>query len=167
VTQTRLVLVALLVSVGEPVKPGAQVTLTLNGSRISLSEMDESDVARRLEALIVGCGINAVATDDHSGEPSEWNRARAGSHLYVRFPRPLTTRRGRLAISEVVVGFGDPSFIGPELSMHAGRLIRHGKCDGHRSLALMCAPAVRLHLSPGQAANCQVFDRVGESRNQR
>lgn len=162
-TRVELALVLLLAPAAEPANTDVRVRLTLQGDVVSLSELEQSDLAGRVEALIVGCGINSEdSTAVLPAEPQQWRDALAGSHLYVRFPKPLKADRGELRISEAVIGFTDPSFIGPELSMHAGRLARHGKCDGHRSLALMCTPAVRSHLLPRQVANCEVFDRIGE-----
>ncbi|HEY4911869.1 MAG TPA: hypothetical protein VIJ73_20325, partial [Methylomirabilota bacterium] len=94
--------------------------------------------------------------------PGEWQAARAGSHLYVRFPKPIVATRGRVDISEVVIGLQEPSFLGPELSRHGAAVVGHIKCNGHRALALMCGTALRPHLRPGQAASCKVYDTIGE-----
>lgn len=167
-THAQLALVVLLATGAEPADTDAPVRLLVRGASVALTEVERSDIARRVEALIVGCAINSAASPDVlSAEPQQWQDALAGPHLYVRFPEALRIKRGEVRVSEVVVGLTHPSFIGPELSMHGGRLVRHAKCDGHRALALMCAPAVRPHLLPGQAANCKVFDRIGEPREER
>jgi len=146
---------------------GADVTLIRDGSAITLSEPEQSQVARRVETLIVGCAITSVTAPDIFAARAlakEWQDVRAGSHLYVRFPTPLRAERSGVEISEVLVGLEDPSFIGPELSRHGDQVVGHVKCDGLRALALMCRPPVRPHLLARQRANCSVYDRIGDPR---
>lgn len=146
---------------------GTDVTLIRDGSAITLSEREQSQIARRVETLIVGSAITSVTAPDIFAARAlakEWQDVRAGSHLYVRFPTALRAERGGVEISEVVVGLEDPSFIGPELSRHRDQVVGHVKCDGLRALALMCMPPVRPHLLARQRANCTVYDRIGEPR---
>jgi hypothetical protein len=146
---------------------GIEVTLIRDGSSITLSEAEQSQIARRVETLMVGCAITSVTAPDLFAARAlakEWQDVRAGSHLYVRFPTPLRAERGGVEISEVVVGLEDPSFIGPELSRHGDQVVGHVKCDGLRVLALMCMPPVRFHLLARQRANCSVYDRIGDPR---
>jgi hypothetical protein len=148
-------------------QPGALVSFVTQGIAIPLSEQDQLQVGERVRALIIGCGMNSVSSPGvFAGRalPDEWREVRAGSHLYVRFPEPLQTQRGAVQISEVAIGFQDPRFIGPELTRYGDEVVGHVKCDGHRSLALMCAPALRPHLLPGQSATCPVYDRIGDPR---
>jgi hypothetical protein len=146
---------------------GTDVALIRDGSAITLSEAQQSQIARRVETLIVGCAITSVTAPDLFAARAlakEWQDVRAGSHLYVRFPTPLRAERSGVEISEVVVGLEDPSFIGPELSRHGDQVVGHVKCDGLRALALMCRPPVRPHLLARQRANCSVYDRIGDPR---
>jgi hypothetical protein len=146
---------------------GIEVTLIRDGSSITLSEAEQSQIARRVETLMVGCAITSVTAPDLFAARAlakEWQDVRAGSHLYIRFPTPLRAERGGVEISEVVVGLEDPSFIGPELSRHGDQVVGHVKCDGLRVLALMCMPPVRFHLLARQRANCSVYDRIGDPR---
>jgi hypothetical protein len=115
----------------EAADTGADVTLVTAGGPVALTEPEQARIAKRVEVLMV----------TSRSLPGAWQAARAGSHLYVRFSKPLVATRGRVEISEVVIGLQDPSFIGPELS-------RHG----------------RPHLLPGQAASCKVYDTIGEPR---
>ena len=168
-TTAALALLALLLLVSEPADTGARGTLITHGASVALSKLERSQIARRVETLMVGCAMTSVTFPGLFAArslPKEWDDARAGSHLYVRFPKPLVARRGRLRISEVVIGLQDPNFIGPELSRHADQVVGHGKCDGHRALALACASAVRPHLLPRQRAGCEAYDRIGEPREQ-
>jgi hypothetical protein len=146
---------------------GTDVTLIRDGSAITLSEAEQSQIARRVETLIVGCAITSVRDPDLFATRAlakEWQDVRAGSHLYVRFPTRVRAERGGVEISEVVVGLEDTSFIGPELSRHGDQVVGHVKCDGLRALALMCRPPVRPHLLARQRANCFVYDRIGDPR---
>jgi hypothetical protein len=115
---------------------------------------------------MVGCAITSVRDPKLFVGRSlarEWQEARAGPHIHVRFPEPIRTRRGgRVPVSEVVVGLRHPTFIGPELSRHGDLVVGHVKCDGHRSLALMCATAVRPHLLPRQALSCESYEAIGD-----
>jgi hypothetical protein len=167
VTPAELALLAVLLAAAEPADTGALVTLVEDGASVPLSPTERSQIAGRVEALMIGCAITS-ATDAglFAGRSlaREWEDARAGSHVYVHFPKPLWAKRGGVRISEVVVGLQDPSFIGPELSRHGDEVTGHLKCNGHRALALMCAPSIRPHLLPGQAASCKVFDSIGEPR---
>ena len=134
-----------------------------------MSELERFQIAQRVEALMVGCSMTSVTSPglfNARSLPREWEDARAGSHLYVRFSKPLLARRGSVQMSEVVIGLQDANFIGPELSRHADQVVGHVKCDGHRALALMCATAVRPHLLPGQGASCEAYDKIGEPRDQ-
>jgi hypothetical protein len=160
-------LLALALSVADAADPTAQVTLVAQGAPVALSEPEQSQIAKRVAALMVGCGMTSVTFPDLFAArslPAEWQGARAGSHLYIRFTTPLLTRRDRTEISEVVIGLQDPSFIGPELSRHGEDVVGHVKCSGHRALALMCATALRGHLLPGQARSCKAYDTIGEPR---
>lgn len=162
-----LACLAMLLSGAVAADVGADVTLVRDGSAITLSELEQAQIARRVETLIVGCATTSVTAPDIFAARAlakEWQDVRAGSHLYVRFPAPLRAERGRVEISEVVVGLEDPSFIGPELSRHGDRVVGHVKCDGLRALALMCMPPVRPHLLTRQRANCSVYDRIGDPR---
>jgi hypothetical protein len=164
VTIATLALLALLLPAGTP---EARVTLLIQGRSVPLSDGERADVARGAETLIVGCAINSVTSPGMFSARSlntEWNDARTGSHLYVRFPRPPRSQGKELPISEVVIGFAHPSLIGPELSRHRNQVTGYVKCEGHRSLALMCAPSIRPHLLSGQERACDVNDRVGEPR---
>ncbi|MFI5375027.1 MAG: hypothetical protein ACHQ8D_10395 [Candidatus Rokuibacteriota bacterium] len=161
----QLACLAVLLVGAEGTDPGTGVTLTRDGAAVVLSEAERSQIARRVEALIVGCAITSVTAPDLFAARAlgkEWQDVRAGSHLYVRFPTPLRAERGRVQISEVVVGLEDPSFIGPELSRYDNQVVGHVKCSGRRALALMCAPPVRSHLLARQRANCAVYDRIGD-----
>ena len=167
-TIATLALLSLLVPEAKPLEAEPRVTLLVQGRSVSLSGRERSDVARRVETLIVGCAINSVTSPGMFSARSlntEWQDALAGSHLYVRFSKLLRSRRGGLPISEVVIGFEHPSFIGPELSKHGEEVTGHVKCDGHRSLALMCAPSIRPHLLSGQEKACEAYDRIGEPRD--
>jgi hypothetical protein len=162
-----LVALALVVlSAAEAAEPGAaQVTLLAQGAPVALSEAERLRIARRVEELMVGCAMSSATEPGLFGAtslPAEWQKTRAGSHLYVRFSTPLLTRRTQVPITEVAIGLQDPSFIGPELTRHGDAVVGHVKCNGHRALALMCATAIRPHLLPGQAASCRVYDAVGE-----
>jgi len=151
--------------VAEAADTGTQVTLVAPDGAVALTEPEQGQIAKRVEMLMVGCAITSMTAPDlftSRSLPGEWQAARAGSHLYVRFPKPLVATRGRLEISEVVIGLQDPRFIGPELSRHGEAVAGHVKCNGHRALALMCGTALRSHLLPGQAAGCRVFDTIGE-----
>jgi hypothetical protein len=167
VTPAALALAALLAAPAEPEPARSRVTLVAASGPIALSAAEEADLAQRVEAVIVGCAITSVGSPEIFAARSparEWEEARAGAHLHVRFPRVLRTRRTGIPITEAVVGLRHPSFIGPELSRHGDQVVGHTKCDGHRSLALMCAPAVRPHLLPGQRESCGAYDAVGEPR---
>jgi len=169
VTTAAVAFLAFLLPVPEPADTGARVTLITNGASVALSELERSQIASRVEALMVGCAINSVTLPGLFAArslPKEWEDARAGSHLYVRFSKPLVARRGGVQMSEVVIGLQDPNFIGPELSRHAEQVVGHVKCDGHRALALACVTAVRPHLLPRQGAGCEVYDLIGEPRTQ-
>jgi hypothetical protein len=161
-----LLAVALSVAqVAEAADGGVQVTLVAPGGPVTLTEPEQARIAKRVEVLMVGCAISSVTEPDLFAKrslPAEWQAARAGSHLYVRFPKPLVGTRGRVDISEVVIGLQEPSFIGPDLSRHGEAVVGHIKCNGHRALALMCGTALRPHLRPGQAACCKVYDTIGE-----
>ncbi|HKX02018.1 MAG TPA: hypothetical protein VJX71_05940 [Methylomirabilota bacterium] len=149
----------------EAADTGADVTLVAPGGPVALTEPERARIAKRVEVLMVGCAISSVTEPDLFASrslPGEWQAARAGSHLYVRFPKPLVATRGRVDISEVVIGLQDPHFIGPELSRHGDAVVGHIKCNGHRALALMCGTVLRPHLLPGQAASCKVYDTIGE-----
>jgi hypothetical protein len=161
--------VALLLPATEAADAVAHVTLMKDGASVALSERERSQIAERVRVLIVGCAMTSVTSPDLFSArslPKEWQDARAGSHLYVRFPKPLQAKRGKVQISEVVIGLQHPSFIGPELSRQGEQLVGHVKCDGHRALALMCAPPMRPHLGPGQRESCKVYDTIGEPRDQ-
>jgi len=169
VATVGLVPLAILLAVAEPADP-ARVTLVAHGVSVALSESEEAQIARRVEVLIVGCAITSVTSPGIFAGRSlakEWQDALAGSHLFVRFLKPVRAERGGVQISEVVVGLQDASFIGPELSRHQDGVVGHVKCDGHRSLALMCELPIRRHLLPGQARNCAVYDRIGEPREKK
>jgi len=43
---------------------GTDVTLIRDGSAITLSELEQSQIARRVETLIVGCAITSVRDPD-------------------------------------------------------------------------------------------------------
>jgi hypothetical protein len=167
VTIATLAIIALVLPAETP---EARVTLFMQGRSVPLSDGERLDVARRAEVLIVGCAINSATSPEMFSARSlgtEWKETRTGSHLYVRFPRPLRYRRKDPPISEVVIGFAYPTFIGPELSKHRDQVMGYVKCDGHRSLALMCAPSIRPHLLPGQERACKVYDRLGEPRDRK
>jgi hypothetical protein len=151
--------------VAEAADTGADVTLVAPGGPVALAESEQARIAKRVEVLMVGCAISSVTEPDlftSRSLPGEWQTAHRGAHLYVRFPKPLVATRGRVDISEVVIGLQDPSFIGPELSRHGDAVVGHVKCNGHRALSLMCGTALRPHLLPGQAASCKVYDTIGE-----
>jgi hypothetical protein len=153
--------------VAEAADTGVQVTLVAPGGPVTLTESEQTQIAKRVEVLMVGCAINSVTAPNLFAArplPAEWQAARAGSHLYVRFPKPLVATRTRVEISEVVIGLQDPTFIGPELTRHGEAVIGHVKCDGHRALALMCATALRPNLLPRQATSCKAYDTIGEPR---
>ena len=161
----QLACLAVLLAAAEGADPGTGVTLIRDGSAVVLSEVERSQIARRVEALIVGCAITSVRAPDLFAARAlakEWQDVRAGSHLHVRFPAPIWSERGGVQISEVVVGLENPSFIGPELSRHDDQVVGHAKCDGRRALALMCAPPVRSHLLARQRTSCAVYDRIGD-----
>jgi hypothetical protein len=141
-----------------------EVKLLLGVRPVALGPSEREDVARRARDLIVGCAIDSAGSPGIFGSrplEEEWQALQRGPHLYVRFSEVQKTRRGRL-VSEMIVGFGAATLAGPELSRHEGAVLGHVKCDGHRVLALMCAPAVRPHLTAGQARSCEIFDRIGE-----
>lgn len=166
-TRAGLALAALLAAPAEPEAARARVRLVATAGPVTLSEAEEAQVAQRVEAVIVDCALSSAGSPEIFAARSlarEWEEARAGAHLHVRFPRVLRTRRTGIPITEAVVGLRHPSFIGPELSRHGDQVVGHTKCDGHRSLALMCAPAVRPHLLPGQRESCGAYDAVGEPR---
>jgi hypothetical protein len=147
--------------------PVAHVTVVRNGAAVDLSDAERAQIAERARILMVGCTITSVTEPKIFAGFSlakEWEKIRAGSHLEVRFPKPVEARRGRVVISEVLIGLDEPNFLGQELSRYEGRVTGHVKCDGHRGLALMCATALRAHLLPGQSAACKVYDRIGEPR---
>src|SRR5690242_18803754 len=76
---------------------GTDVTLIRDGSAITLSEAEQSQIARRVETLIVGCAITSVRDPDLFATRAlakEWQDVRAGSHLYVRFPTRVRAERG-------------------------------------------------------------------------
>jgi hypothetical protein len=144
--------------VADAADPGVQVTLVAPSGPVTLAEPELARIAKRVEVLMVGCSISSVTEPDLFASrslPAEWQAARAGSHLYVCFPKPIVATRGRVELQE-------PSFIGPELSRHGEAVVGHVKCKGHRALALMCGTALRPHLRPGQAASCKVYDTIGE-----
>jgi hypothetical protein len=161
----RLACLAVLLAGAGGADPGPGVALIRDGAAVVLSEAERSQIARRVETLIVGCAITSVREPDLFAARAlekEWWDVRAGSHLYVAFSTPIRAERGGVEISEVTVGLEDPSFIGPELSRHDNRVVGHVKCDGRRALALMCTPPVRSHLLARQRANCAVYDRIGD-----
>lgn len=167
VTTAGLAFLALALSAADAAGAGAHVALIAQGAPVTLSGLEQSQIAKRVEVLMVGCAMTSVTFPELFAArslPAEWESARAGSHLYVRFPTPLLATRGRVQISEVVIGLEDPRLIGPELARHGEDVVGHVKCDGHRALALMCATALRHHLRPGQAASCKVYDTIGEPR---
>ncbi|MEW6688307.1 MAG: hypothetical protein AB1452_04350 [Pseudomonadota bacterium] len=150
-----------------PGRDGDAVAFRAQGKAIALTTEERSAIAARIGELMVGCGMNSISSPQiFAGRAlgKEWQQARAGSHLHVRFEKALRSRRGSLRISEVLIGFDDPGFIGPELTRHGGEIVGHVKCDGHRSLALMCATALQRHLLPGQLRSCAAYDRIGEAR---
>jgi len=166
-TAAALAGLAFLLRATEPPGTGVSVTLQIRGAAVELSDDEQSQIAIRVEALMVGCGITSALLPDPSTAKSpstEWRAARAGSHLYVRFSKPLLTRRSGIRMSEIVIGLEEPNLIGPELSRHGEEVVAHGKCDGHRALAVMCATAVRRYLLPGQKSNCKIYDTIGEPR---
>jgi antitoxin (DNA-binding transcriptional repressor) of toxin-antitoxin stability system len=76
----------------------------------------------------------------------------------------LITRHGKPAGG--LIGFErEDDWIDYRLERGNG-VIDHVKCDGHRALALMCTPPIRPHLLAGQRANCGVYDRIGEPRDE-
>ena len=161
----QLACLAVLLAGAEGADPGSGVTLIRDGAAVVLSEAERSQIARRVEALIVGCAITSVTAPDLFAARAleqEWQDVRARSHLHVWFPTPLRAERGGVQISEVVVGLEDPSFIGPELSRHGDQVVGHVKCSGHRALALMCASPVRPHLLARQRGSCAIYDRIGD-----
>ena len=102
-TTAELAFVALLLPVAEPAATGARVTLITHGASVAMSEVERSQIAQRLEALMVGCAMTSVTSPDLFTArllPKEWEDARAGSHLYVRFSKPLLARRGSVQMHE-------------------------------------------------------------------
>jgi hypothetical protein len=146
----------------------ARVTLMKDGASVALTEPERTQIAERVRVLMVGCGITSVTEPglfSARSLPKEWKEIQAGSHLEVRYAKPLEATRGRVRISEVLMGLEDPNLVGPELSRHDGRVVGHVKCDGHRALAVMCATALRDHLLPGQSEACKIYDKIGEPRD--
>jgi hypothetical protein len=152
-------LLALALAVAEAADTWAQVTLVAASGPVTLTEPERASIAKRVEVLMAGCAISSVTEPDLFASrslPGEWQTARGGAHLYVRFPKPLVARRGRVEITEVVIGLQHPSFIGPELSRHDEAVVGHVKCNGHRALALMCGTALR-------PPSCRVRPRAARS----
>jgi hypothetical protein len=141
------------------------VTFAKRGTVIGLTAEEQSQVAERVRAVIVGCAITSVASPSFfAGRPlaEQWTDVRAHSHLYVRFAEPIQTERSGVRFTEVAIGFDLPNLAGPELSRYGDEVVGYVKCSGHRLLALMCSPALRKHLAAGQERSCTVYDRVGE-----
>ena len=120
-TTAAVAFLAFLLPVPEPADTGARVTLITNGASVALSELERSQIASRVEALMVGCAINSVTLPGLFAArslPKEWEDTRAGSHLYVRFcpDRELAVRsttqsanRGRKSRA-VSTSFADGAF---------------------------------------------------------
>ncbi|HET7294593.1 MAG TPA: hypothetical protein VFM88_19375 [Vicinamibacteria bacterium] len=108
-----VLLVALAAGAAGEDEEKAGVKLRVRGHEVPLSENERGDLAGRVEALIVDCGINSVSEPRiFAGRVlgQEWEKVLAGSHIYVRFSPPLLARRGDLRISEVAVGLDDSTF---------------------------------------------------------
>jgi len=88
----RPALLALALAVAEAADTGADVTLVAPGGPVALTRPEQIRIAKRVEVLMVGCAITSVTEPDLFASrslPGEWQAARAGSHLYVRFPPQL------------------------------------------------------------------------------
>lgn len=144
------------------------VTLVVGGSPIDLAAQERSQIAAQVRALFAGCGATSVTSPAmFAGRAfsTEWTETRAGPHLHVRFSQPLARVRDGMLMSEALVGLQHAEFIGPELSRSGDGIVGHVKCDGHRSLALMCATALRPRLAATQARHCQAYERLGPPRD--
>jgi hypothetical protein len=143
----------------------AVVAFTKRGTSIELTDGEQVQVIERVRKMMVGCAITSVSDPAIFADKNlakEWSDTRAQSHLYVRFAEPVQAERRGLRFLEVAIGFEEPNFLGPELTRHGEQVVGHVKCSGHRALALMCATALRKHLSPGQERACTAYDRIGE-----
>jgi hypothetical protein len=161
-------LLALALAVAEAADTWAQVTLVAASGPVTLTEPERASIAKRVEVLMAGCAISSVTEPDLFASrslPGEWQTARGGAHLYVRFPKPLVARRGRVEITEVVIGLQHPSFIGPELSRHDEAVVGHVKCNGHRALALMCWTASVPSVTDHREKEAQGHDRGGDQED--
>jgi hypothetical protein len=159
-----LVSLAALVAVGDEPAKADVVRFVRGGAEVSLSRQEQSKIADEVRLLMVGCGINSIDNPQIFGGSdvkADWDKVRKGSHLYVRWAEPAVSQHGAGSMSEAVVGFDQPTFMGPELTRHQGLVVAHVKCSGHWALELMCGTALRAHLLPGQSRACEAYDRIG------
>jgi hypothetical protein len=122
------------------------------GHEIALSIDAKLRLASYAHDMISGCALNSAAAK------TVWNeRLNQPSRLYIHFVKPFENHSGgreMLLISEVLIGFDNDFFIGPEMSRHKGNIISHGKCPGDLALKIMCMPEFLPYLREGQRKNC-------------
>lgn len=87
---------AVLLAGAECADPGTGVTLIRDGSAVVLSEAERSQIARRVEALIVGCAITSVVVPgaDLGGA---WRGTDLGGRRRAR--GPLVHRSGAVLLA--------------------------------------------------------------------
>jgi hypothetical protein len=105
------------------------ISMRVAGHDIALSVDAKLHLASYAHDMMSGCALNSAAAK------TVWNeQLNQPSRLYIHFVKPFENRswgREMLPISEVLIGFDNDFFIGPEMSRHKeGSIISYSKCSG-------------------------------------
>jgi hypothetical protein len=144
--------------------PRLAITLSTAHGQVELPSADAGPLGPKIRWLVDSCSLNSIdrpSVFEGRDPVASWDEARARPHLLARFDKPfaLNGRQTREPImaAEVLMPL---RLNGPYwFTRGGGVVVQHTKCRPRPGAAVLCSPAVRPHLDPQDARECDVLTR--------
>ena len=161
---TRAALLACLAAPSAWPAPTVAITLSTAKGPVELAAADAQPLAPKVRWLVDSCSVNSIDSPRaFAGRDPlvSWDQARAAPHLLARFERPFAVNgrgtREPILVSEVLVPL---QARGPYwFTRRDGIVVQHTKCVPRPIGSVLCGPAVRPHLDPQDAKDCDLITR--------
>jgi hypothetical protein len=166
--RARWVRAALAATVMAPagVAAAPRLVLTLSTAKgpIQLSPADAEALGPKIRSAVDSCSLNSIdrpSVFEGRDPVASWEEARARPHLLARFDKPFAVNarlpREPIVVAEVLMPLqiGGPYWF----TRRDGIVVQHTKCRPRPIAAVLCAAAVRPHLEPQDARECDLLTR--------
>jgi len=142
----------------------AEVTVARNGRNVLISEVARRSIIEEMPRLFATCSLNSrdhPAIFQFWNLETAWGKVHNEDHIHLRLDRAVDLElpgSRTMRVGELMLGLGEPSFPGPELSRDERSIVAYVKCSGYELMKFVCAPGIKDVVPEAYHELCRYID---------